>query len=257
MADLERNVPETVQYFAQGAPCMITKNTYMKHGVANGTAGTMHALTWADSSYRPTLPRDYRPGQLIRVQQPYSINVELPVPLGLSKAKALRVARESGKPVHYWHDDPTSSNAKVKPGAVHYFVEGAHCELSKRICSEHGLTHGSVATMISMTWESKRNIRRLPRDTIAGRLYHVAQPTHIKFRLNSPVANGSKNNIITVRTRLLVPLIKVSTKFTLLKYNHKTRKPGISLQCYSHNVKLMFAITFHKSQGQTDRKSVV
>ena len=80
---------------------MVTKNTYMKHGVANGTAGSMHSLTWADSKYRPTVPRDYLPGQLIRVQQPYGINVELPVSLGLSKAEALRVGRHAGKPVYF------------------------------------------------------------------------------------------------------------------------------------------------------------
>ena len=251
MADLERTVPETVQYFAQGAPCMITKNTYMKHGVANGTAGTMHSLTWGESSYRPNFPRNCKPGQLVRVKQPYSINVELPASLGLSKAEALRVARESGKPVHYWHDEPAASNAKVKPGAVHYFVKGARCKLSQKICSEHGLKHGSVATMISMTYESKRNIRRAPRDTIIGGLNQVAQPTNIKLSLHSSNAKDSKKKIITIRTRLLVPLVTVSTQFTLLKYNHKTRKPGINLQCYSHNVKLMFAITFHKSQGQT------
>ena len=245
MADLERNVPETIQYYTQGAPCMITKNTYMKHGVANGTAGTMHSLTWADSSYRPPLPHDYMPGQLIRVRQPYSINVDLPVPLGLSKTEALRVATDTGKPVYYWHHDPTE--AKVNPGIVHYFVEGAHCKLSQRICNEHGLTHGSGAIMSSMTWENKRNTRRPTCDTtIAGQLYHVAPPDTVGFRLD-----GRKNNVITVRTCLPVPLVKVSNQFTLLKYNHKTKNPGINLQCYSHNVKPMFAITFHKSQGQT------
>ena len=101
MVNLATDVPETVQYFAQGAPCMITKNTYMKYGVANGTAGTMHSLTWADKRYRPRLPERYIPGQLIRVEQPYSINVELQVSLGLSKVEAVRVAKATGKPIFY------------------------------------------------------------------------------------------------------------------------------------------------------------
>lgn len=258
MVNLATDVPETVQYFAQGAPCMITKNTYMKYGVANGTAGTMHSLTWADKRYRPRLPERYIPGQLIRVEQPYSINVELQVSLGLSKVEAVRVAKATGKPIFYWHDEPTggiSTAGNSKLGTVRYFVEGAQCKIPKRECSEHNLQNNSVATMISMTWKNGCGMRQVTRNAIAGRFYQVKQPNNVKVKLHSSNASGQfqsrRQNTITVETRTVVPMTKVSHQFTLLKYNPKTRKPGLSLQCYSHNVKLMFAITFHKSQGQT------
>ena len=262
MANLELNLPETIQYFADGAPCMITKNTYMKHGVANGTAGTMHSLTWADKNYRPPVPKGYMPGQLIRVQQPYSINVELPVHFGLSKAEALRVAKTNGKPVYYWNEIPTGAmptKRADKSGVVHYFVEGARCKLETRTCTEHGLANDSVATMSSITWENKGAMCQVTRNAIAGELYQVAQPSNIKFDLQSPIVNGvsrtrprnQPQNAIIVPMHVVVPMVQVSQQFKLSKYNPKTRKPALCLQCYSHNVKLMFAITFHKSQGQT------
>ena len=41
---------------------MITKNTYTKHGVANGTKGTMHSLTWQCPEDVPALPNEFVPG---------------------------------------------------------------------------------------------------------------------------------------------------------------------------------------------------
>ena len=35
------------------------------------------------------------------------------------------------------------------------------------------------------------------------------------------------------------------------KYNRKTKQRGAALKCYTHNVAPLFAVTFHKSQGQT------
>ena len=142
-ACIAEGVRGMIQYFVEGAPCMITKNTYMKHGVANGTTGTMHSLTWDDRSDKPVIPENYVPGQLIRVRQPYSVNVALPV------------------------------------------VDVKH-----------------------------------------------------------PKTDSTTN--ITI-----VPIIRISHKFTVVKYNHKTKQRGIGLKCYTHNVTPTFAVTFHKAQGQT------
>jgi hypothetical protein len=142
-ACLADSVRGMTQYFVEGAPCMITKNTYMKHGVANGTTGTMHSLTWDDPSDKPVIPENYLPGQLIRVRQPYSVNVLLPV-----------------LPCKHVKKDSTT-NMKI------------------------------------------------------------------------------------------VPIIRTSYKFTVVKYNRKTKQRGRGLKCYTHNVTPTFAVTFHKAQGQT------
>ena len=149
-SNMVEGVRGMVQYFVEGAPCMITKNTYMKHGVANGTAGRMHSLTWESLRYAPHFSGDYVPGQLIRVEQPYAINISIP------RAKKY--------------------NKNFSP-----------CEKMKKQQS---------STMI-------------------------------------------------------VPMIRVSHDFQVIKYNRKTKQKGVRLRCYTHNVAPTFAVTFHKAQGQT------
>ena len=144
-AEIAENVRGMVQYFVEGAPCMVTKNTYMKHGVANGTRGTMHSLTWEDAQDFPANLHNCVPGELVQVQQPYSVNVSIP----------LKSANEFATP------------------------EG-----------------------------------------------------------------GGKFSMI-------VPIVREAVSFTVVKYNRKTRKRGVKLRCYTLNVAPTFAMTFHKSQGQT------
>ena len=144
-ADIAENVRGMIQYFAEGAPCMVTKNTYMKHGVANGTRGVMHSLTWGDVRDFPGHLRDCIPGELVQVQQPYSVNVSIP----------LKSANE----------------------------------------------------------------------------------------FSTPNGDGTHS--------MIVPIVHEAASFQVVKYNRKTRKRGVRLRCYTHNVAPIFAMTFHKSQGQT------
>ena len=165
-----------IQYFVEGAPCMVTKNTYMKHGVANGTVGTMHSLSWQDPAYTPALSETYTAGQLVRVRQPYSINV------------ALAVNNESEQ------EDMTNTHVKDSSN---------QCENRKR------------CTKLLTT--------------------------------NSSDNDTNYNN----NTDMVVPIIRKSHKFTVIKYNRKTKRPAKGLSCYSHHVAPIFAVTFHKAQGQT------
>ena len=144
-ADIAEHVRGMVQYFVEGAPCMVTKNTYMKHGVANGTRGTMHSLTWEDDQDVPGKLHNCVPGDLVQVHQPYSVNVSIP----------LKSANEFST---------RDSNGKFS---------------------------------------------------------------------------------------MIVPIVREADSFTVVKYNRKTRKRGVKLRCYTHNVAPTFAMTFHKSQGQT------
>ena len=49
----------------------------------------------------------------------------------------------------------------------------------------------------------------------------------------------------------VVPIVRVRHDFTVIKYNRKTKRKGEALQCYTHPFAPTFAVTFHKSQGQT------
>ena len=144
-AEIAENVRGMVQYFVEGAPCMVTKNTYMKHGVANGTRGRMHSLTWEDAQDFPGKLHDCFPGDLVQVHQPYSVNVSIP----LKSANEFSTRDDDGK------------------------------------------------------------------------------------------------------FSMIVPIVREGVSFAVIKYNRKTRKRGVALRCYTHNVAPTFAMTFHKSQGQT------
>ena len=174
MSLLVDDVRGMIQYFVEGAPCMVTKNTYMKHGVANGTVGTMHSLSWEDPTDTPA-SGNYTPGQLIRVRQPYSFNVALTVD---------KSVQDGVKNSHVKDDSNAPKNGK--------------------------------------------RLTKLP-------------------ATNTSDKNKNCNN----NTDMVVPIIRKSHKFTVIKYNRKTKKPAKGLSCYTHHVAPIFAVTFHKAQGQT------
>jgi len=174
MSLLVDDVRGMIQYFVEGAPCMVTKNTYMKHGVANGTVGTMHSLSWEDAADTP-VSANYKPGQLIRVRQPYSVHVALTL-------------NKSGQ------DEVTNSHVKDNSNA-------------------------------------RKNGKR---------------PTKL-----SSANTSDKNKKCNNNAMMVVPIIRKSHKFTVIKYNRKTKRPAKGLSCYTHHVAPIFAVTFHKAQGQT------
>ena len=250
LSNLAEDVPQMIQYFVEGAPCMITKNTYMKHGVANGTSGTMHSLTWKDDTYSPKVPRNCFPGQLVQVLQPYSFNVNVPIEICANKDDILQFATENIQPVFYWYNSA---------GTIQYFSRGAPCNLSGKRYSQQMVPKGTISSMISLSWDDKRyKFPLLPHGFVPGQLIKIRQPSKINVRLrdvplkdNRTKSRVKRSNIITINLNMIVPIIKVAHNFAITKYNYKTKKRGLALKCFSHHVKLTFAITFHKAQGQT------
>ena len=72
---LATQFPHLAGTYVQGAPCMVTKNTY--HGTANGTKGVAESLVFADASDADKLREgNWQPGGEIWVAQPNFIIVK-------------------------------------------------------------------------------------------------------------------------------------------------------------------------------------
>ena len=77
---LAQRYPALRGYFVQGAPSFLTDNVNPSKGFANGTPATMHSVSWADARYTKQILRQMAnttPGQIIRVQVPLSMNLEV------------------------------------------------------------------------------------------------------------------------------------------------------------------------------------
>ena len=69
--------PGMIHYFVENAPCFVTKNTYMEHGIANGTRARLHSIVWEHDCDRVESFESYSPGQLVEVTQPLYVNIEV------------------------------------------------------------------------------------------------------------------------------------------------------------------------------------
>jgi hypothetical protein len=72
--------PQLWGYFVVGAPVFITCNINPTKGLANGTAATLHSVSWYDEKYVRTvraMQAIASPGDMIDVQLPMSVNVEV------------------------------------------------------------------------------------------------------------------------------------------------------------------------------------
>ena len=69
-------IPSLRYYFVSGAPCIMEYNVSPLEGLANGTTGICHSLTFS-SSERDwfNFPPTFAPGQLLEVPEPESINI--------------------------------------------------------------------------------------------------------------------------------------------------------------------------------------
>jgi hypothetical protein len=99
--------PELVGIFVQGAPCVLREeNINPTRGLANGTSACFHSLCIADSD-QPDLYKELikkaRPGEVIMIPVPYSINVEI-------KFKD----KEKNERIQRWPD-----NLTLQPGSEH------------------------------------------------------------------------------------------------------------------------------------------
>ena len=75
--------PQLIGIFVKNAPCHLKEvNINPNRGLANGTPGRMHSITFAESDqpeYYQRLIRESLPGQVIDIPIPLSINVEIEV----------------------------------------------------------------------------------------------------------------------------------------------------------------------------------
>lgn len=175
----------------------------------------------------------------------------------INKKQLIRFARDHSKPVYFWHVEATGSKgsdglstadiADNVRGMTQYFVEGAPCMISKNTYMKHGIANGTAGKMHSLTWEDAKYTPELPCGWIPGQLVHIRQP--YSFNVLIPLKKASTGS--TKPGGKVIPMIRKSRDFTVVKYNRKTRTPGRRLKCHTHDVVPTFAMTFHKSQGQT------
>ena len=179
----------------------------------------------------------------------------------INKSQLHRFARDHGKPVYFWQCQPTGADGDTKisdsaaciadgvRGMIQYFVEGAPCMITKNTYMKHGVANGTTGTMHSLTWDDPRDKPVIPENYVSGQLIQVRQPYSVNVVLPVVAVEHPKKNSTTKLK--IVPIIRKSHKFTVVKYNPKTKQRGIGLKCYTHNVTPTFAVTFHKAQGQT------
>lgn len=78
---LYRLFPELTGYFVQGAPVFMTSNLNPNKGMANGTAATLHSLSWDSVSHVAEMTlkvQNAAPGEIIDLEVlPLSVNVEI------------------------------------------------------------------------------------------------------------------------------------------------------------------------------------
>ena len=71
--------PSARKYFVVGAPAFIGKNINSAvTGIVNGSAGWLHSLSWAQGC-EVNLDGNYKPGELVEVPVPHTVNVMLKV----------------------------------------------------------------------------------------------------------------------------------------------------------------------------------
>jgi hypothetical protein len=79
---LYKKYPELFGYFVKGAPVFLTENINPNKGLANGTAAIMHSMSWTtqvDVTYVLAQAENMKPGTIIDVDMPNSINIEIPI----------------------------------------------------------------------------------------------------------------------------------------------------------------------------------
>jgi hypothetical protein len=72
--------PALTGYFVQGAPVFLTANVNPNKGLANGTSGTMHSLSWDSQEVFEEMAvriENAAPGEFVDLVRPMSINVEV------------------------------------------------------------------------------------------------------------------------------------------------------------------------------------
>ena len=182
----------------------------------------------------------------------------------INLSQLIRFAKDNNKPVFFWYVETANSSgndthikssteeiaASVR-GMIQYFVEGAPCMVTKNTYMKHGVANGTRGTMHSMTWENDRDFPGNLHNCIPGELVQVQQPYSVNVCIPSKSANEFSTRNDDGKFSMIVPIVREAVSFTVVKYNRKTRKRGVTLRCYSHNVAPTFAMTFHKSQGQT------
>lgn len=179
----------------------------------------------------------------------------------INKAQLHRFARDEGKPVYFWQCQPTGADgdrnicdsaaciADGVRGMIQYFVEGAPCMITKNTYMKHGVANGTTGIMHSLTWDDPTDKPVIPENYVPGQLIQVRQPYSVNVALPAADVKDYKNDCVAKMK--VVPIIRISHKFTIVKYNPKTKTRGIGLKCYTHSVTPTFAVTFHKAQGQT------
>jgi hypothetical protein len=110
------------EYFVEDAPAMLLVNVVPHLSVSNGTSAKMHSLTWANADVAARNIRDIRcakPGQIIQVDPPEYVNVEIrsthTLPLKSLDQNAYLL------PMRWW-----SIQAKYKTGALEMPAHDSH-----------------------------------------------------------------------------------------------------------------------------------
>ena len=182
----------------------------------------------------------------------------------INSGQLIRFAKDHGKIVFFWYVETTGSNgnttraelstaliAENVRGMVQYFVEGAPCMVTKNTYMKHGVANGTRGLMHSLTWDDVQDFPRKLHNCVPGELVQVQQPYSVNVSIPLKSANKFSTPDGDGKFSMIVPIVREAVSFTVVKYNRKTRKRGVKLRCYTHNVAPTFAMTFHKSQGQT------
>jgi hypothetical protein len=74
--------PALSGFFIKGAPAFLTSNINPHGGLANGSMAVLHSLSWDNQDHVSSIRHSMsiaRPGQIIDVDLPFTVNIEMPV----------------------------------------------------------------------------------------------------------------------------------------------------------------------------------
>jgi hypothetical protein len=198
--------------------------------------------------------------------------------INLNKIK--KMAKTLGCPVIVWNKE-ISSNVTVVGGSLsaiyarypesnHYFVEGAPIIILENLNVQLGIANGTKGTLFSLTLDPlfKNDDMVIIQNTPPGELAIIHTPIGVNVHLNDEIHRNLRDRWpltaqLTIQhgNELARPIVDdgVVIPLSISMKNSKTEiKIGTQkLHLSSFPFDLRFALTFHKSQGQTLAKAIL
>ena len=129
---------------------------------------------------------------------------------------------------------------KLFPELEQFFVPGAPCVLGENISPSFGLANGTVGTMLGLCWENPND---KPKVNPSDKIINCKQPQFIIVKFKEKIVPVKLRNTLELKNPMIKKK-KMRSKKSMLTHNKTINYSG-------HNVELLFAITYHKTQSKT------